>query len=233
MGKTSLALRVAAHVAGTGSPVAFFSLEMLRGELVQRLLCNASGTDLSHLRNRALPCRELKSLSVAAGAVAELSIHIDDSDYLTVGTLTSKARNLKRCSGLGMIVVDHLGLMTIEARHKGGNRNEDLSAVTRSLKLAAKSLEVPILLLCQLSRECERRQNHRPILSDLRDSGAIEQDADVVLFVYRDEVYQPCDTNQGKAEIIIGKQRNGPVGLLDGFRFVASCAKFQEVDACF
>ena len=227
MGKTSLALQISANISKRGQRVAFFSIEMNRKELTQRLLCNEAEIDLGQMRTGLLPKRDYAKIALAAGPVSELPLHIEDSASQTTSSILSKSRQLKRNGGLGLVVVDHLGLMTIERGQKSDTRNNDLSTITRGLKLAAKILDVPIVILSQLSREVERRPDHRPILSDLRDSGAIEQDADIVLFVYREEQYTPTPENRGRASIIIGKQRNGPIGSLNLF-FKEQCAKFHE-----
>jgi replicative DNA helicase len=166
---------------------------------------------------------------MAAGHISELPIHIDDNATQTVSSIISKSRQLKRKGGIDMIIVDHLGLMAQDKGQKTDSRNNDLAIITRGLKRAAKMIGVPVIILSQLSRNTEHRQDHRPILGDLRDSGAIEQDADIVLFVYRDEQYNPKPENHGKAEIIIGKQRNGPVGTIP-IRFINECAKFKNTD---
>ncbi len=227
MGKTSLALQVAANISGRGRHISFFSIEMSKKELTQRLLCHAAEIDLGELRTGRLSKAAYAKLATYAGLVHELLIHIDDSSPQTVGSILSKARQLKRHIGLDLLIVDHLGLISNERGQKSDTRNNDLSAITRGLKLAAKTLHVPVVLLCQLNRDVERRTDHRPMLSDLRESGAIEQDADVVMFIYRDEVYEPTEENHGQAEIIIGKQRNGPVGKLRLY-FKDYCAKFCE-----
>lgn len=221
MGKTALALNFAQHAAIEEEiPVAVFSLEMSKDALVQRLLCAEGRVDSGRLRRGRLRDDEFSRLATAAGHLNTAPIWIDDTPAISVLELRAKARRLAAEVGLGMIIVDYLQLMS--GPRDVENRQQEISRISRGLKSVAKELAVPVVALSQLSRAPEQRTDHRPVLADLRESGAIEQDADVVLFVYREEVYQgPEDAQgnsiEGEAEIIVGKQRNGPTGRVDLF----------------
>jgi replicative DNA helicase len=223
MGKTALALNIAFNAAygrrgGGGQiippvPVAFFSLEMSKEQLVRRLLSSAGEVDASQIRRAAfLTGQEWTRLQEAAGVLLDCPIYIDDTPAATVLDIRAKSRRLKAEGKLGLIIIDYLQLM--QGRVDAHSREQQISEISRSLKALAKELGVPVLALSQLSREPEKRERKRPQLSDLRESGAIEQDADVVLFIYRDEVYRKDSQDKGVAEIIIGKQRNGPIGMV-------------------
>ncbi|HKK28234.1 MAG TPA: replicative DNA helicase [Gemmatimonadota bacterium] len=221
MGKTALALNIAQHVAiEDDTPVALFSLEMSKEALVQRLLCAEGRVDSGRLRRGRLRDDEYSRLATAAGHLNTAPLWIDDAPAISALELRAKARRLKAEVDLGLIVVDYLQLMV--GPRDVENRQQEISHISRSLKAVAKELDVPVLALSQLSRAPEQRTDHRPVLADLRESGAIEQDADLVLFVYRDEVYKgPVDAEgnslEGKSELIIGKQRNGPTGTIELF----------------
>jgi replicative DNA helicase len=221
MGKTALALNFAQHAAIEEEiPVAVFSLEMSKDALVQRLLCAEGRVDSGRLRRGRLRDDEFSRLATAAGHLNTAPIWIDDTPAISVLELRAKARRLAAEVGLGMIIVDYLQLMS--GPRDVENRQQEISRISRGLKSVAKELAVPVVALSQLSRAPEQRTDHRPVLADLRESGAIEQDADLVLFVYREEVYQgPEDAQgnsiEGEAEIIVGKQRNGPTGQVDLF----------------
>lgn len=213
MGKTALALNIAEHVAvDNGLPVVIFSMEMSGTQLMTRMLASVSHVDSQKMRTGKLDDREWGDLSGGMSKLHEVPLYIDEGGALTATEIRSRARRLKRQhSKLGLIVIDYLQLM--ESSGQEDLRAMALGEITRSLKGAAKELDVPVLLLSQLSRKVEERPDKRPMLSDLRDSGAIEQDADVVLFLYRDEYYHPdSNENKGVAEAILGKQRNGPTG---------------------
>ena len=218
MGKTALALNFAQHASIEAEvPVALFSLEMSKESLVQRLLCAEGRVDSSRLRRGALQDDEYERLATAAGFLNTAPVWIDDTPAISSLELRAKARRLKAEVELGLIVVDYLQLMTGPGRVE--NRQQEISAISRGLKAVGKELGVPVLALSQLSRAPEQRTgDHRPRLSDLRESGAIEQDADLVLFIFREEVYKSREeveqdpTLAGKAELIVGKQRNGPTG---------------------
>ncbi len=229
MGKTALALNVAEHVAvGNKVPVAIFSLEMAKEQIVQRFLCSIAKVDSHRLRTGYLRDAEWPFLARAANKLSDAPIYVDDTPAMSVLEMRAKSRRLATEVGnLGLIVVDYLQLM------RGGddaeNRQQEISRISQSLKALAKELNVPVMALSQLSRAVEQRGgDHRPVLSDLRESGAIEQDADVVLFVFRPEVYQPEDDDlHGRAELIIGKQRNGPIGTVR-LTFVHDHSRFEN-----
>ena len=214
MGKTALSLNIAQHVGvRVGRPVAIFSLEMSREQLVLRLLCAEARVDASKLRTGFLSREDWPRLTKAAGTLSEAHIHIDDTPAQSSLDIRAKARRLRAELGdLALIVVDYLQRM--RGRTRTENRQQEISEITRALKALAKELQVPVVALSQLSRAMEQRKPPRPQLSDLRESGAIEQDADVVTLIYRDEVYNEESDAKGMAEIIIGKQRNGPTGVV-------------------
>jgi replicative DNA helicase len=216
MGKTAFCLNVAQYAAiEKKTPVAVFSLEMSKEQLVIRLLCSEAQVEGTRLRTGFLTESDWPRLTLAAGTLSDAPIFIDDTPALTVLEMRAKARRLNADHGLGLIVIDYLQLM--KGRGRVENRQQEISDISRSLKGLAKELGIPVIAVSQLSRKTEERQGNRPQLSDLRESGAIEQDADVILFIYRDEVYNRAEDNpnKGKAEVIIGKQRNGPTGKID------------------
>jgi replicative DNA helicase len=214
MGKTAFALNIAQHAAiEKRLPVAIFSLEMAREQLAIRMLCAEARVDAHKLRSGYLGAADWPKLTAAAGRITEAPIFIDDSAGLSVLELRAKARRLSRDQDLAVIIVDYLQLM--RGRGSADNREQEISEISRSLKALAKELRVPVIALSQLSRAVESRTDRRPQLSDLRESGAIEQDADVVMFVYREEVFKPTEENRNLAKIIISKQRNGPTGDVD------------------
>ena len=212
MGKTSFALGLAAHAAVERSlPVLLFSLEMSHLELTQRLLCSEARVDSSRMRNGKLHESDWPKIVQAIGKLGEAPLFIDDNANLTVMEIRAKARRLKSREGLGLIVVDYLQLMS--GHGPAENRQVEVSEISRGLKILARELGVPVVALSQLSRSLETRSDKRPVLADLRESGSLEQDADVVLFIYRDEVYNKESADKGTAEIIIAKHRNGPTGM--------------------
>jgi replicative DNA helicase len=210
MGKTSFALNVAAHAAiEANKPTLIFSLEMGQLELSQRMLCSESRVDSKNMRDGKLSETDWSKISHGVGRLSEAPIWIDDNPALTVMDIRGRARRLKSQVGdLGLIIVDYIQLMT--GRSNAESRQVEISEISRNLKVLARELEVPVVGLSQLSRTLESRQDKRPMLSDLRESGAIEQDADVVMFLYRDEVYNPESPDAGIAEVIVAKHRNGP-----------------------
>ncbi|MHB8481121.1 MAG: replicative DNA helicase [Nitrospiria bacterium] len=215
MGKTALALNIAQY-AGVHrqATVAIFSLEMSKEQLVLRMLCSEARVDAHKLRSGFLGREDWPKLTHAAGKITEARIFIDDTPAMSILEMRAKARRLKAEHQLHLIVVDYLQLM--RGRGNADTREQEISDISRSLKSLAKELHIPVLALSQLSRAVESRNDKRPMLSDLRESGAIEQDADVVIFIYRDEVYHPNnEEKKGMAEINIGKQRNGPIGTVD------------------
>jgi replicative DNA helicase len=229
MGKTAFALTIAQNVAlREKRAVAIFSLEMSGVQLVTRMLCSEARVDMSRVRSGQLSDRDFQRLADTAGRMAEAPIFIDDHADLTVMELRSRARRLVAEHDLGLIVIDYLQLMSGNSRGQGENRQQEISNISRGLKALARELDIPVLVLSQLSRAVESRPNKRPMLSDLRESGAIEQDADLVMFIYRDEYYDPHSEKQGIAEVIIGKQRNGPVGQLD-LQFHNAHVRFNDL----
>jgi replicative DNA helicase len=211
MGKTAICLNVAQYAAVEKKvPVAIFSLEMSKEQLVLRMLCSEAEVEGTRIRTGFLAESDWPKLTMAAGNLSEAPIFIDDTPALSILELRAKARRLKGEHGLGMLIVDYLQLM--RGRTMVENRQQEISEISRSLKALAKELNLPVIAVSQLSRRSEAREDKRPQMSDLRESGAIEQDADLILFIYRDEVYNRTDENRGKAEVIIGKQRNGPTG---------------------
>lgn len=228
MGKTSFALNLAYNVAVTENVgVGVFSLEMSKEQLVMRLLGASGQFNLHNLRRGRLQAEEWPRLMAACDRLVSAPIYIDDTSGINVLEMKAKARRLKQQHGLGLIVIDYLQLMTGSGRAE--NRQQEISVISRNLKGMAKDLNVPVIALSQLSRMVESRGDHRPMLSDLRESGAIEQDADVVMFIFREEVYKPDDeTLQNLATIIIGKQRNGPIGSCDLY-FHKEFTKFENL----
>jgi len=227
MGKTALALNIAEHVAVENRlPVAVFSMEMSGQQLALRMLGSIGHLDQHKLRTGRLTDDDWNRLTNAVGKLHEAPIHIDETPALNALELRARARRLHRQYGtLGLIVVDYLQLM--EASTSGENRATEISEISRSLKALAKELNVPVVALSQLNRGLEQRPDKRPVMSDLRESGAIEQDADLILFIYRDEVYNQNSPDKGTAEIIIGKQRNGPIGRVK-LTFLGEHTRFEN-----
>ena len=214
MGKTALAMNIVQNTALFHKvPVAVFSLEMSKSQLGLRMLCSVSRVDSQDLRTGSIKDYDWPKLTRAAGELSEATIFIDDTPSITVLEMRAKTRRLKTEHDIGLVVVDYLQLM----RGRGDSREQEISEISRSLKAMAKELNIPVMALSQLNRSLENRPNKRPQLSDLRESGAIEQDADVILFIYRDEIYNKAEDNpkRGIAEVIIGKQRNGPTGTIE------------------
>jgi replicative DNA helicase len=231
MGKSALGLCMAANLAvRSETPCALFTLEMSKQEVTQRLMCSEAKVDSQRLRTGKLAPEDWSRLTAACDKLAKAPIYVDDTGSISMMEIRSKARRLKtKEPRLGLVIVDYLQLMT-----SGGtveNRVQEVSQISRSLKVLARDLDVPILAMSQLSRAVEQRHDKRPILSDLRESGSIEQDADVVMFVYRDEYYNPEETDQqGLAEIILAKHRNGPTGA-EKLSFLKRYAKFADLAA--
>ena len=229
MGKTAFALNVAEHVAVENRlPVAVFSMEMSGTQLAMRMLGSIGHLDQHKLRTGRLTDEDWNRLTNAVGKLHEAPIHIDESAALNALELRARARRLHRQYGkLGLIVIDYLQLMSASGDSEDENRATQISAMSRSLKALAKELDVPVVALSQLNRGLEQRPNKRPVMSDLRESGAIEQDADLILFIYRDEVYNDATPDKGIAEIIIGKQRNGPIGTVK-LTFLGEYTRFEN-----
>ncbi len=231
MGKTAFVLNVIEHAALHPPPwlegpptILLFSLEMGQQAIVQRMLCSRARVDAHKLKTGIIPSEDYAELGRAAGELSDSKIFIDDTPGVSVMAMRSRARRLKQRHGLHMIVVDYLQLMT---HPKAESRQLEISQISRSLKELARELDVPVVALSQLSRAVESRENKRPQLSDLRESGSIEQDADVVMMLFREEYYDPREDNRGMAEIIIGKQRNGPTGTAK-LSFFGSIMRFEN-----
>jgi len=227
MGKTAFALNMAEHVAlETGLPVAIFSMEMPGTQLAMRFLSSVGKLDAHRVRTGKLNDDEWQRMTYALGKLHEAPIHIDETPALNATELRARARRLYRqCGKLGLIVIDYIQLMSSVGQ--GENRATEISEISRSIKSLAKELNVPVVALSQLSRNVESRPNKRPVMSDLRESGAIEQDADIILFIYRDEVYNPDSPDKGSAELIIAKQRNGPIGTVK-VTFLGEYTRFEN-----
>ena len=229
MGKTAFTLNIAAHVVlRAKEPVAFFSLEMSKEQLVQRLLCSEGHIDSQRLRVGELEEKEWGDLIDTANRLSAAPLYIDDTPSITVMELRSKARRLKAEHGLSLIVIDYLQLMQGRTSKSGDNRQQEISEISRSLKALARELDVPVIALSQLSRSVESRQIKRPMLSDLRESGSLEQDADIVMFLYREDYYDPETENKNITEVIIAKHRNGPVDTVD-LTFLKQFTKFGNL----
>ncbi len=226
MGKTAYALNLAENVAlKTRKPVAIFSLEMSRDQLVQRMLCSRAEVDASRVRSGQLLTEDWEKLGRAMSELGEAPIFIDDSAGVTVMEIRGKCRRLKaQCGDLGLVVIDYLQLLEGRAND---TRINQISEISRGIKLLARELDVPVIALSQLSRAVESRQDKRPMLSDLRESGSLEQDADIVMFIYRDDYYNPDSEKAGIAEILISKQRNGPIGTVE-LLFQSNITKFKN-----
>jgi replicative DNA helicase len=231
MGKTSLAINIAEHVAlNEGLPVAVFSMEMGAAQLAVRIVGSIGRIDQGHLRTGKLTDEEWPRLTEAIEKLREISLHIDETPGLTVSELRANARRLARqCGGkLGLIVVDYLQLMSVSGGMADENRATAVGEISRGLKMLAKELGCPLIALSQLSRGVEARTDKRPMMSDLRESGAIEQDADVIMFIYRDDYYNKDSKEPGVSEVIISKQRNGPTGTVK-LAFVKQLTKFENL----
>ena len=226
MGKTALALNMAQYAAKNGNVVGIFSLEMSAEQLVSRLLCSEARVDAHRLRTGYLNREEWARLADALRRLCETKVYIDDSAAVSVMEMRAKCRRLKAEHGLDMLIVDYLQLMAGRGRIE--SRQQEVSQISRDLKGLAKELDIPVVALSQLSRAPEQRSEHKPQLSDLRESGAIEQDSDLVCFIYREELYNPTDENQGTAELIIGKQRNGPTGVVQ-LAFLKEFTRFENM----
>ncbi|WP_226639118.1 replicative DNA helicase [Priestia flexa] len=232
VGKTAFALNIAQNVATkTDENVAIFSLEMGAEQLVMRMLCAEGNIDAQRLRTGSLTSEDWGKLTMAMGSLSNAGIYIDDTPGVRVGEIRSKCRRLKQEGGLGMILIDYLQLIQGNGR-SGENRQQEVSEISRSLKALARELQVPVIALSQLSRGVEQRQDKRPMMSDIRESGSIEQDADIVAFLYREDYYEKDTENQNIIEIIIAKQRNGPVGTVQ-LAFVKEYNKFVNLERRF
>jgi len=229
MGKTTFAMNIAEHAAiKDGRAVAVFSMEMPGEQLAMRLMSSLGRIDQTKVRTGKLDDDDWPRLTSAVSILSEAPLFIDDTPALSPTELRARARRLKREHNLGLIVIDYLQLMQVPGNKE--NRTSEISEISRSLKALAKELKVPVIALSQLNRSLEQRPNKRPVMSDLRESGAIEQDADVIMFIYRDEVYDEDSPDKGTAEIIIGKQRNGPIGVRR-LTFLGKHTRFENFTA--
>lgn len=229
MGKSAFAIGIVEYASITEKiSIAFFSLEMSKEQLVQRLLCSHARVDAHKVRTGFLAVSDWPKLTAAAGKLSEAAIFIDDSPAISAMEIRAKARRLKAQYDIKMVVVDYLQLMRASGRSE--NRQQEISEISRSLKALARELDVPVIAISQLSRAVESRTDHKPQLSDLRESGAIEQDADVVVLLLREEYYNPNEDNKGIAEINIAKQRNGPVGSFN-LTFIREYTRFENISA--
>jgi replicative DNA helicase len=228
VGKTAFALNVAQNIAvRSREPVAIFSLEMGAEQLVQRMLCAEANIDATKMRTGFLEDDDWPKLTMAVGTLSDAPIFIDDTPGITVTDIRAKCRRLKAEHGLGLVMIDYLQL--IQGRGKGDNRQQEVSEISRTLKLIARELHVPVIALSQLSRSVEQRQDKRPMMSDLRESGSIEQDADIVSFLYRDDYYNPESERKNIIEVIIAKQRSGPTGTVE-LVFLKNFNKFVSLE---
>ena len=226
MGKTTLAVNIAENAAiGAKVPTAIYSMEMPSEQLAFRMISSLGRVDQTHLRTGKFPDEDWSRINTAVQLMSEAPIYIDDSPGLSPTEIRARARRLKREVDLGLIVIDYLQLMQVQGNTE--NRATEISEISRNLKALAKELRVPIIALSQLNRSVEQRQDKRPVMSDLRESGAIEQDADLIIFIYREEVYQPETPRKGIADVSIAKQRNGPIGDFP-LTFVGRFTKFEN-----
>lgn len=229
MGKTAFAINIAENVAlDTGLPVAIFSMEMPSTQLAMRMIGSVGRLDQHRMRTGKLEDEDWEKLTTALGKLNEAPVFIDEGSGLSSFDVRARARRLHRqCGKLGLIVLDYLQLMTAPAGRQQENRATEISEISRSLKALAKELNVPLIAISQLNRSVDQRPDKRPVMSDLRESGAIEQDADIIMFVYRDEYYHPDSQDKGTAEIIIAKQRNGPIGRVR-LTFLGQHTRFEN-----
>jgi replicative DNA helicase len=225
MGKTTFALNLTERAAGQGAAIAFFSLEMSNQQVIQNMLCCRSQIDGSAMRKGRITDQQYKRLQEEAAKLYETPIYVDDTPGISITQLRAKCRRLKQKHKIGMVVVDYLQLMTGGGRFE--SRQQEISAISRGLKSIARELSVPVIALSQLNRDVENRDDHRPRMSDLRESGAIEQDADVIILLHRDDYYKATEQNAGLAQIIIAKQRNGPTGEVV-LRFFREYMRFEN-----
>ncbi|MFZ4454043.1 replicative DNA helicase [Salibacterium aidingense] len=230
MGKTAFALNIAQNVATKSEEnVAVFSLEMGASQLVQRMLCAEGNIDATRMRTGSLEEEDWEKLTMAMGSLSSAGIYIDDTPGVKVNEIRAKCRRLKQERGLGMIMIDYMQLIQGSGSRGGESRQQEVSEISRGLKGLARELDVPVIALSQLSRGVESRQDKRPMMSDLRESGSIEQDADIVAFLYREDYYDQETENQNMIEVILAKQRNGPVGAVE-LAFIKEYNKFVNLD---
>ena len=229
MGKTTLAVNIAENAAvGKGIPTAVFSMEMSSEQLTLRMIASLGRVNQGHLRTGQCSDEDWSRINGAIAQLSEAPLFVDETPALTPTEIRARARRLKREKGLGLIVVDYLQLMQVSGSKE--NRATEISEISRGLKALGKELQVPVIALSQLNRSVEQRTEKRPVMSDLRESGAIEQDADIIMMIYREEVYEPNTTRKGIADIIIAKQRNGPVGEVH-LTFLGEYTRFENLVA--
>jgi len=230
MGKTAFVLNIAEYVAlHSNSTIALFSLEMSKEQLVKRMLAMNSMVDSQKIRTGDLEDDDWDKLVGSVRKIGNSNLVIDDTSGITASELRSKCRKLKIEQGLDLVIIDYLQLMTGAGKRKSDSRQQEISDISRSLKVMARELDVPVIALSQLSRAVESRPDKRPMLSDLRESGAIEQDADIVMFIYRDEYYNPDSEKKGVAEVIVAKQRSGPTGPVE-LAWLSQYTKFGNLE---
>ena len=230
MGKSAFALNIATNAAVRAKiPVAIFSLEMSKEQMVNRILCSEAMVDSNKVRTGKLDEQDWGKLASALGPLSEADIFIDDTPGISVMEIRAKCRKLKLEKGLGMVVIDYLQLITASSNRRGGSREQEIAEISRSLKILAKELDIPVIALSQLSRAPEQRPDHRPMLSDLRESGSIEQDADKVIFLYRDDYYNEDSEKKNIAEVIMAKHRAGSTGTIE-LLWLGNYTKFVNID---
>ena len=232
MGKTAFALNIATNAALRANvPVAIFSLEMSKDQLVNRMLCSEAMVDSNKVRTGKLDEEDWTKLAEAIGPLSEAGVYIDDTPGISVMEIRTKCRKLKMEKNIGLVVIDYLQLIS-GSNKRNGSREQEISEISRSLKVLAKELNVPVIALSQLSRAVEQRDDHRPMLSDLRESGEIEQDADIVMFLYRDDYYNKESAEKDIAEVIIAKQRGGSTGTVKLY-WMGNYTKFVNIERRF
>ena len=230
MGKSAFALNIATNAAVRAKvPVAIFSLEMSKEQMVNRILCSEAMVDSNKVRTGKLDEQDWGKLASALGPLSEAEIYIDDTPGISVMEIRAKCRKLKLEKGLGLVVIDYLQLITASNNRRGGSREQEIAEISRSLKILAKEIDVPVIALSQLSRAPEQRPDHRPMLSDLRESGSIEQDADMVMFLYRDDYYNEDSEKKNVAEVIMAKHRAGSTGTVE-LLWLGNYTKFVNID---
>ncbi len=229
MGKSAFALNIAANAAINAKvPVVLFNLEMSKSQLVNRMLCSEAMVDSNKIRTGKIEEEDWTKLATALGPLSEAPIYIDDTAGISVAEIRAKCRKLKLEKNIGLIVIDYLQLIQGSGK-RNSSREQEISEISRSLKIMAKELDVPVIALSQLSRAAEQRQDHRPMLSDLRESGAIEQDADIVMFLYRDDYYNPDSEKKNIAEVILAKHRSGSTGTIE-LLWMGNYTKFANIE---
>ncbi len=233
MGKSAFVLNIAANAALKANvPVAIFSLEMSKEQMVNRMLCSEAMVDSNKVRTGKLEEEDWAKLAEAIGPLSEAGIYIDDTPGISITEIRARCRKLKLEKDIGLVIIDYLQLVQGSSKRALGSREQEIAEISRSLKILAKELDVPVIALSQLSRAVEQRPDHRPMLSDLRESGSIEQDADIVMFLYRDDYYNEDSEKKDIAEVIIAKQRSGSTGTVD-LRWMGSYTKFVNLEKRF